>query len=112
MLSAGDPHRVRPGHSLLNIIPAVFGEPGGSSAKPADRMTFASVILAEDIFMKYRGVEYSVVQLINDSGWQWKVRLSDGKTRVGISRASRAAAIKSAQQQIDKALEAQNNKPA
>jgi hypothetical protein len=38
--------------------------------------------------------------------------LSDGRTKVGISRASRAAAIKSAQQQIDKALEAQNNRPA
>ena len=76
-----------------------------------DRTTFANVIPAEDIFMKYRGVEYSVVQMINDSGWQWKVTLSDGRTKVGISRASRAAAIKSAQQQIDKALETQNNRP-
>jgi hypothetical protein len=75
-------------------------------------MAFANVIPAEDIFMKYRGVEYSVVQMINDSGWQWKVTLSDGRIKVGISRASRAAAIKSAQQQIDKALEPQNNKPA
>jgi hypothetical protein len=54
--------------------------------------------------MEYKGVEYSVVQLTDDSGWRWEVRFGDGNTKSGVTRASRAAAIKIAEYEIDRAL--------
>jgi hypothetical protein len=54
--------------------------------------------------MEYQGVEFSVVQLTGDSGWRWEIRLDDGKTRSGVTQASRAVAIKLAEYEIDRIL--------
>ncbi len=54
--------------------------------------------------MEYRGVEYSVVQLTDGSGWRWEVRFGDGKHKSGVTRVSRALAIKLAETEIDRVL--------
>ncbi|MEA2911797.1 MAG: hypothetical protein QOJ15_3878 [Bradyrhizobium sp.] len=54
--------------------------------------------------MEYKGVEYTVVQLTDDKGWRWEIRLGDGKNRSGVTPASRAAAIKLAEYEIDRIL--------
>ena len=54
--------------------------------------------------MEYKGVEYSVVQLAGDNGWRWEIRFGDGKRKSGETRASRAAAIRIAEYEIDRAL--------
>jgi hypothetical protein len=54
--------------------------------------------------MEYRGVEYSAVQLAEDAGWRWEIRFDDGKSKSGVTRVSRAAAIKIAEYQIDRTL--------
>jgi hypothetical protein len=41
---------------------------------------YPAPLYAEQISMEYKGVEYSVVQLTGDTGWQWEIRLGDGKT--------------------------------
>jgi hypothetical protein len=54
--------------------------------------------------MEYKGVEYSVVQLIEGTGWRWEVRFGEGKNRSGVTAISRAAAIKLAEHEIDRVL--------
>ena len=54
--------------------------------------------------MEYKGVEYSVVQLTEGAGWRWEVRFADGKSKSGVTEISRAAAIKNAEYEIDRAL--------
>ena len=54
--------------------------------------------------MEYKGVEYSVVQLTDGSGWRWEVRFDDGKHKSGVTPVSRALAIKLAEQEIDRVL--------
>jgi hypothetical protein len=54
--------------------------------------------------MEYKGVEYSVVQLIEGSGWRWEVRFGDGKNKTGVTPISRAAAIKIAEYEVDRVL--------
>jgi hypothetical protein len=54
--------------------------------------------------MEYKGVTFSVVQLLDDTGWRWEIDFGDGKIKAGVTRASRAAAIKFAEQDIDRAL--------
>jgi len=54
--------------------------------------------------MEYKGVECSVVQLTDDTGWRWEVRFDDGKSKSGITRVSRALAIKLAETEIDRVL--------
>jgi hypothetical protein len=54
--------------------------------------------------MEYKGVEYSVVQLTDGSSWRWEVRFGDGKHKTGVTPISRAAAIKLAEYEIDRAL--------
>jgi hypothetical protein len=54
--------------------------------------------------MEYKGVEYSVVQLTDGSGWRWEVRFGDGKHKTGVTPISRAAAITLAEYEIDRAL--------
>ena len=59
--------------------------------------------------MEYKGVEYSVVQLTDGSGWRWEVRFSDGKgksgkNRSGVTPVSRALAVKYAKYEIDRIL--------
>jgi hypothetical protein len=59
---------------------------------------------AEPEPMEYKGVEYSVVQLAEGAGWRWEVRFADGKSKSGVTEISRAAAIKNAEYEIDRAL--------
>jgi hypothetical protein len=54
--------------------------------------------------MQYRGVEYSIVQLIEGSGWRWEIKFGDGRHKSGVTPISRAAAIKLAKYEIDRAL--------
>jgi hypothetical protein len=54
--------------------------------------------------MEYKGVEYSVVQLTDGTGWRWEVNLGVGKNRSGVTPVSRAVAIKQAESEIDRAL--------
>jgi hypothetical protein len=54
--------------------------------------------------MEYRGVEYVVVQLTDDTGWRWEVRVGAGTNKSGVTAASRAAAIRLAESEIDRAL--------
>jgi hypothetical protein len=55
--------------------------------------------------MQYKGVEYSVVQLTEDSGWRWEIQFGDGKSKSGFTRVSRAVAIKLAEYEIDRRAE-------
>jgi hypothetical protein len=54
--------------------------------------------------MEYKGVEYSVVQLTDGTGWRWEVNLGVGKSKSGVTPVSRAVAIKQAKSEIDRAL--------
>jgi hypothetical protein len=54
--------------------------------------------------VEHKGVEYSVVQLTADAGWRWEFKLADGKSKSGVTAISRAAAIKIAEYEIDRAL--------
>jgi hypothetical protein len=54
--------------------------------------------------MDYKGVEYSVVQLTDGSGWRWELRFGDGRTRTGVSPVSRTVAIRLAKYEIDRML--------
>jgi hypothetical protein len=63
----------------------------------------ASVVMRTNP-MVHRGVEYSVVQLTDGSGWRWEFRFGDGRSKTGISPVSRAAAIKLVEYEIDRML--------
>jgi hypothetical protein len=52
--------------------------------------------------MEYKGVEYSVVQLTDGSGWRWECRFGDSRSKTGISPVSRAAAIRLVEYEIDR----------
>jgi hypothetical protein len=54
--------------------------------------------------MEHKGVEYTVVQMVDGTGWRWEVRFSDGKNKSGVSPHSRAAAIKLAEHEIDRVV--------
>jgi hypothetical protein len=54
--------------------------------------------------MEYKGVRFSVVHLLEGAGWRWEIELRDGKSKTGVTRASRAAAIKLAEHDIDRLL--------
>ena len=54
--------------------------------------------------MEHKGVEYTVVQLTDGAGWRWEVRFADGKSKSGVTEIDRAAAIKIAEYEIDRAL--------
>jgi len=53
--------------------------------------------------MEYKGVEYSVVQLLEGIGWRWEVRFGDGKNKA-VMPVSRAVAIEQAKFLIDDVL--------
>jgi hypothetical protein len=53
--------------------------------------------------MEHNGVEYSVVRL-TDGSWRWEVKFGDGKNKFGVTRASREAAIKIAEYEIDRVV--------
>jgi hypothetical protein len=54
--------------------------------------------------MEYKGVEYSVVQLTDGSGWRWQFRFGDGRTKTGMTAVSRAVATRLAESEIDRML--------
>ena len=54
--------------------------------------------------MEHKGIEYTVVQLTDGAGWRWEVRFADGKSKSGVTEIDRAAAIKIAEYEIDRAL--------
>ena len=54
--------------------------------------------------MEYKGVTFSVVQLLDSTGWRWEINFGDGKIKTGVTRAGRAAAIRLAEQDIDRVL--------
>jgi len=54
--------------------------------------------------MEHKGVEYSVVQLTDGSGWRWEVKFGDGKIKSGVTRAGRESAIKIAKSEIDRVV--------
>jgi hypothetical protein len=54
--------------------------------------------------MEYKGVEYSVVQLLEGVGWRWEVGLGEGKTKTGMTPVSRAVAVEQAKREIDRIL--------
>jgi hypothetical protein len=53
--------------------------------------------------MKYKGVEYSIVQTRNPSGWKWVIFLDATRTRTGIA-STRAHAVLDAERAIEKTL--------
>jgi hypothetical protein len=64
----------------------------------------SSVLHTEPLRMEYKGVEYSVVRLTDDTGWRWEVRFDDGKHKSGVTPVSRAFAIKLAEYEIDRVV--------
>jgi hypothetical protein len=54
--------------------------------------------------VEYKGAEYSVVQLPEGGGWRYEIRFGDGKRKTGVTPISRAAAIKLAKYEINRAL--------
>jgi hypothetical protein len=52
--------------------------------------------------MEHKGVEYTVVQMVDGTGWRWEIRFGDGKNKSGVTPLSRAAAIKVAEYEIDR----------
>jgi hypothetical protein len=61
-------------------------------------------LYAEEFLMEYRGVEYTVVQMVDGTGWRWEVRFGGGKNKSGVTPHSRAAAIKLAEYEIDRVV--------
>jgi hypothetical protein len=53
--------------------------------------------------MEYKGLEYSVVQTANPTGWKWIVQLDKTRTKVG-SAFSRTSAIRFAEQAVENQL--------
>jgi hypothetical protein len=54
--------------------------------------------------MEHKGVEYTVVQMADHTGWRWEVRFGGGKTKSGVTPLSRATAIKVAEYEIDRVV--------
>jgi hypothetical protein len=54
--------------------------------------------------MRHRGVEYSVVKLVERDGWRWEISFGEGKTKSGVTVLGRAAAIRIAEAEIDRFL--------
>ena len=65
------------------------------------RATFGEI---SGLPMEHRGVEYSIVALIDGNGWRWEIKFGAGKNRSGVTPLSRAAAIKIVEYEIDRVL--------
>jgi hypothetical protein len=37
------------------------------------------------MIMKYKGVEYTVVQMVGGTGWRWEVTFGAGKNKSGVT---------------------------
>lgn len=55
--------------------------------------------------MKYKGIEYRIVQTANPTGFKWIVELEATRTRTGTSASMRTAVL-DAQRKIDRELRA------
>jgi hypothetical protein len=53
--------------------------------------------------VNHKGIEYSILQTANPTGWKWIVFLDQTRTRSGIAH-SRAYAVLEAEYAIDKAM--------
>jgi len=53
--------------------------------------------------MEHKGVEYSVVRS-TDGSWRWEIKLDVDKRKSGVTRVSRALAIKIAKIEIDRVV--------
>ena len=53
--------------------------------------------------MEYRGIEYTVVQTANPTGWKWVVSIDGKRTKTGDCF-SRVRGISAAQKAIDKVV--------
>ncbi|MGB6395307.1 MAG: hypothetical protein WBF73_06450 [Bradyrhizobium sp.] len=53
--------------------------------------------------MEHKGVEYSVVRLTG-GGWRWEVKFGGDKNKSGLTRVSRALALKIAKYEIDRVV--------
>jgi hypothetical protein len=58
----------------------------------------------------HKGIEYSVVQTANPTGWKWTVILDATRTRAGIAH-SRVYAILDAERAIEKAVKGLDRTP-
>jgi hypothetical protein len=54
--------------------------------------------------MEHKGVEYTVVQMVDGTGWRWEVRFGGSKNKSGVTPLSRAAAIKLAEAEVDRVV--------
>jgi hypothetical protein len=54
--------------------------------------------------MEHKGVEYTVVQMVDGTGWRWEVTFGAGKIKSGVTPLGRAEAIKVAEFQIDRVV--------
>jgi hypothetical protein len=61
------------------------------------------------IAMEYRGVEYSVVQVVGRVSWKWRIEI-DSRQQIRGEGLSRADAIKAAILAIEKAMNARKRK--
>jgi len=61
--------------------------------------------------MEHKGVEYTVVQMVDGTGWRWEVRFGGGKNKSGVTPLSRAVAIKMAEQEIDRLVKDKEGHP-
>ena len=68
-----------------------------------ERAPSADVVLWR-LIMKYKGVEYTVVQMVDGTGWRWEVTFGAGKNKSGVTPVSRVAAIKAAEYEIDRVV--------
>jgi hypothetical protein len=55
------------------------------------------------IEVEYKGIEYTVVQTANPTGWKWIINLDESRIKMGTAF-SRASAITFAEQSIAKHL--------
>jgi hypothetical protein len=54
--------------------------------------------------MEHKGVEYTVVQMADGTGWRWEIKLGDDKNKSGATPVGRAFAIKLAEYEIDRVI--------
>lgn len=54
--------------------------------------------------MRYRDVEFEVVQTASPTGWKWTAHLGENRTRTGTSDHSRNHAVGLAHRAIDRAM--------
>jgi hypothetical protein len=54
--------------------------------------------------MEHKGVEYTVVQLVDGKGWRWEIRFGGGKNKSGVTPLSRESAIKIVEYEINRVI--------